>query len=97
VEEIFPYVFNVADSLLCTGVTLMILLSFFPRRRRTNRSLPPMPSDADFMHRAIELAMRGRGHVEPNPMVGCVVVKDGRVIAEDTTRNSAVRTPKQMP
>jgi diaminohydroxyphosphoribosylaminopyrimidine deaminase/5-amino-6-(5-phosphoribosylamino)uracil reductase len=41
-----------------------------------------MPSDADFMHRAIELAMRGRGHVEPNPMVGCVVVKDGRVIAE---------------
>src|SRR5688500_1510188 len=34
------------------------------------------------MRRAIRLAMRGRGQVEPNPMVGCVLVKDGRVIGE---------------
>lgn len=34
------------------------------------------------MRRAIRLAMNGRGRVEPNPMVGCVVVKDGRVIGE---------------
>ncbi len=35
-----------------------------------------------FMKRALELARRGEGRVSPNPMVGCVVVKDGRVIAE---------------
>jgi diaminohydroxyphosphoribosylaminopyrimidine deaminase/5-amino-6-(5-phosphoribosylamino)uracil reductase len=39
-----------------------------------------MPDDADHMRRAIRLAMNGRGRVEPNPMVGCVVVKKGRVI-----------------
>jgi diaminohydroxyphosphoribosylaminopyrimidine deaminase/5-amino-6-(5-phosphoribosylamino)uracil reductase len=39
-------------------------------------------SDHDFMRRAIRLAMNGRGAVEPNPMVGCVIVKDGRVIGE---------------
>jgi diaminohydroxyphosphoribosylaminopyrimidine deaminase / 5-amino-6-(5-phosphoribosylamino)uracil reductase len=38
--------------------------------------------DADLMRRAIELAIRGRGRVEPNPMVGCVLVRDGRVIGE---------------
>src|SRR3954464_215197 len=40
-------------------------------------------SDEQFMRRAIRLAMYGRGRVEPNPMVGCVIVsKDGRVIGE---------------
>ncbi|OGX40374.1 MAG: riboflavin biosynthesis protein RibD [Omnitrophica WOR_2 bacterium RIFCSPHIGHO2_02_FULL_68_15] len=34
------------------------------------------------MRRALELAARGRGRVHPNPMVGAVVVKGGRVIAE---------------
>jgi diaminohydroxyphosphoribosylaminopyrimidine deaminase / 5-amino-6-(5-phosphoribosylamino)uracil reductase len=38
--------------------------------------------DAQYMRRAIGLAMRGRGAVEPNPMVGCVIVKEGRVIGE---------------
>jgi diaminohydroxyphosphoribosylaminopyrimidine deaminase / 5-amino-6-(5-phosphoribosylamino)uracil reductase len=30
--------------------------------------------------------MNGRGRVEPNPMVGCVIVKDGRVIGEGHTQ-----------
>jgi diaminohydroxyphosphoribosylaminopyrimidine deaminase/5-amino-6-(5-phosphoribosylamino)uracil reductase len=38
--------------------------------------------DESFMRRALRLAMNGRGHVEPNPMVACVLVKDGRVIGE---------------
>jgi diaminohydroxyphosphoribosylaminopyrimidine deaminase / 5-amino-6-(5-phosphoribosylamino)uracil reductase len=37
--------------------------------------------DAHLM-RAIELAELGRGHTSPNPLVGAVVVKDGRVIGE---------------
>jgi diaminohydroxyphosphoribosylaminopyrimidine deaminase / 5-amino-6-(5-phosphoribosylamino)uracil reductase len=39
-------------------------------------------ADFDFLRRAIRLAMKGRGRVEPNPMVGCVIVKDGRIIGE---------------
>jgi diaminohydroxyphosphoribosylaminopyrimidine deaminase/5-amino-6-(5-phosphoribosylamino)uracil reductase len=34
------------------------------------------------MLRAIELAERGRFSVSPNPMVGCVIVKDGAIIGE---------------
>lgn len=34
------------------------------------------------MRRAIELAKSAMGHTSPNPMVGCVVVKDGRIISE---------------
>jgi len=45
--------------------------------------MSPSPElDQQFMRRAIRLAMNGRGRVEPNPMVGCVIVKDGRVIGE---------------
>lgn len=36
----------------------------------------------EYMRRAIELAKRGEGRVSPNPLVGCVVVKDEKVIAQ---------------
>src|ERR687888_445237 len=39
-------------------------------------------SDELHLMRAIELAELGRGHTSPNPLVGAVVVKDGRVIGE---------------
>lgn len=32
---------------------------------------------------ALELAARGRGRVEPNPRVGCVLVRDGKAIGQD--------------
>ncbi len=35
-----------------------------------------------YMERAIELAELGRGNVSPNPMVGCVLVKDDTIIGE---------------
>ena len=41
-----------------------------------------MDADTHWMRRAVRLAMNGRGRVEPNPMVGCVIVKDGRLIGE---------------
>src|SRR5262249_49289924 len=39
-------------------------------------------ADVPWMRRALELAERGRGHVEPNPLVGAVVVRDGQVVGE---------------
>lgn len=39
-------------------------------------------TDTEYMRRALELAGRGVGWTSPNPMVGAVVVKDGRVIGE---------------
>ena len=41
--------------------------------------------DLDFMHQALELAQRGRGWTSPNPMVGAVIVKDGRVYTMPNT------------
>lgn len=38
--------------------------------------------DESYMRRAIELAKRGFGFTNPNPLVGAVIVKDGRVIGE---------------
>ena len=38
--------------------------------------------DVEFMRRALRLARRGEGRVEPNPMVGCVLAKRDQAIAE---------------
>ncbi len=38
--------------------------------------------DEVYMRRAIALAKKGVGYTNPNPMVGAVVVKDGRIIAQ---------------
>ena len=39
-------------------------------------------ADARYMRRAIELAKKGEGFTNPNPMVGAVIVKHGRIIGE---------------
>lgn len=39
-------------------------------------------SDTIFMKRALTLAKRGRAWVAPNPMVGAVVVKNGKIVGE---------------
>ncbi len=38
--------------------------------------------DKLFMQRALELASRGEGRTSPNPAVGAVIVRDGRILAE---------------
>lgn len=49
-----------------------------PARRRSGG-----PTDeAAWMRRALRLASRGRGRTSPNPMVGAVIVKGGRVVGE---------------
>ena len=38
--------------------------------------------DAFYMARAVQLAKNGRYTTDPNPRVGCVLVRDGQVIGE---------------
>ena len=42
--------------------------------------------DDKFMRRALVLAEKHAGHTSPNPMVGCVIVKHGTIIAEGAHR-----------
>ena len=39
-------------------------------------------SDKFFMQKALQLAARGAGKTSPNPMVGAVIVKSGKIIAQ---------------
>lgn len=39
-------------------------------------------NDETWMRRALELARQGRGWVNPNPLVGAVIVQDGEVVGE---------------
>ena len=43
------------------------------------------PDDNRHMRHALNLAARGLGRVWPNPAVGCVIVKDGRVLGRGRT------------
>jgi diaminohydroxyphosphoribosylaminopyrimidine deaminase/5-amino-6-(5-phosphoribosylamino)uracil reductase len=40
------------------------------------------PTDRVLLERAIEIGRQGWGRVHPNPMVGCILEKDGQIIAE---------------
>jgi diaminohydroxyphosphoribosylaminopyrimidine deaminase/5-amino-6-(5-phosphoribosylamino)uracil reductase len=40
-----------------------------------------MKDDNHYMHLAIELAKKGKYFASPNPLVGCVIVKNNEVIA----------------
>jgi diaminohydroxyphosphoribosylaminopyrimidine deaminase/5-amino-6-(5-phosphoribosylamino)uracil reductase len=41
-----------------------------------------MSVDELYMSRAMELAKLGQGHVSPNPLVGCIIVHDNKIIGE---------------
>ena len=45
-----------------------------------------MTQDELYMHRCLQLAEKGRGTVAPNPMVGAILVYDGKIIGEGWTQ-----------
>lgn len=54
-------------------------------------------TDEDYMRMAIALAVKGEGHVNPNPMVGAVIVKDGGLSDRGIMKNMENFMPKEMP
>jgi diaminohydroxyphosphoribosylaminopyrimidine deaminase/5-amino-6-(5-phosphoribosylamino)uracil reductase len=44
--------------------------------------MPSVDLDSWHMYRALELAAKGRGLVEPNPLVGCVIARGAEIIGE---------------
>lgn len=53
-----------------------------PLPKRSPASTPRSDADARFMRRALTLARRARGDTRPNPMVGAVLVRNGRILGE---------------
>lgn len=77
IPEIFSGIF-----LFCPGVALRCpdrhtIPGCFTGERKCREM-----TKEDYMRRALKLARQGAGYTNPNPMVGCVVVKDGRIISE---------------
>jgi diaminohydroxyphosphoribosylaminopyrimidine deaminase/5-amino-6-(5-phosphoribosylamino)uracil reductase len=64
-----------------------------------------MAADINFMKSALVLAKKGLGTVEPNPAVGCVIVKDNKIIGKGWHKNfggahaeiNALKNCKQSP
>jgi diaminohydroxyphosphoribosylaminopyrimidine deaminase / 5-amino-6-(5-phosphoribosylamino)uracil reductase len=57
----------------------------------SSSAAPTFPADAVFMDRALELAARGVALTSPNPLVGAVLVRDGRVVGEGFHTYDGVR------
>jgi diaminohydroxyphosphoribosylaminopyrimidine deaminase/5-amino-6-(5-phosphoribosylamino)uracil reductase len=74
--------FLTAKKLARWGVRWRTLSETFETETRFAKKLKKSMSDTDWMRRALELALRGQGYVEPNPMVGAVIVRDGEVVGE---------------
>ena len=48
----------------------------------TGSTALPSREDREYLERARALGRKGWGHVHPNPLVGCVIVRDGNVVGE---------------
>jgi diaminohydroxyphosphoribosylaminopyrimidine deaminase/5-amino-6-(5-phosphoribosylamino)uracil reductase len=49
---------------------------------KVSRMLLPAAADRNFMRAALAEARKGVGHTSPNPAVGAVIVKNGRILAK---------------
>lgn len=74
-KKIFPCFFN---------AKFFVAARERPQKNRGNFFCEAMNSEAheNFMRRAIALAKRGNGETHPNPMVGALIVEDGKIVAE---------------
>ena len=54
--------------------------------KATTDPAPEAQGDLHYMRAALTLAARGLGQVAPNPAVGCLIVKDGRVVGRGWTQ-----------
>lgn len=72
-----------SGAVRCSGKS-SFLIDKLPVRvnERYREYLESSSPDERYMARALQLAWRGCGWVNPNPMVGAVIVKDGRIIGE---------------
>ena len=50
-------------------------------KKKLNQPAHEKIADEKFMKIALKLSQRGLGHTEPNPMVGAVVVKNGKILS----------------
>lgn len=50
------------------------------------KTAAPRATDETFMRAALALAQRGQGETWPNPTVGCLIVRDGRILGRGRTQ-----------
>ena len=58
-------------------------------RRNMLGTMDDMPQYRKYMTQALELAHKGAGWVNPNPLVGTVVVRDGEILAAGMHRSNS--------
>jgi len=39
-------------------------------------------NDEKYIEKCLKLAIKGKGYVEPNPLVGCIIIKNGKIIGK---------------
>ena len=60
------------------------LMNSIPEEKSSGILLPrlDMQDDDKYMQLALKLAERGKGRVDPNPLVGTVILKDGKIVGK---------------
>ncbi|KAI5066530.1 hypothetical protein GOP47_0019154 [Adiantum capillus-veneris] len=66
------------------SIALELRPRMHPLRAVLSASLPigATEADAEYMHICVKLARKASGFTSPNPMVGCVIVKDGHIVGQ---------------